>query len=300
MLLGAHVSAAGGLEKAPARGRAIGADVIQLFTRNQVQWRARPVGRVEARRFRDAMAASGVKLAVSHGSYLVNLASPDRKTLLKSRRTFLAELRRCAALAIPHVVLHPGAHMGAGLAAGIRRIAAGLDQALEQAGDAEVMPLLEVTAGQGSSIGFRFEQLAEILAHLKRPERVGVCLDTCHLLAAGYDIASPHGYERTIEELVAHLGLEKVRFIHLNDARAGLGSRLDRHAPIGRGHLGQKTFRRLLRDERFGEVPMALETPGPDEVWKQELELLRRLRRRSQRRPSGRRARNAPSARGAR
>jgi deoxyribonuclease IV len=284
MGLGAHVSVAGGLSAAPARGRAIGADVIQIFTRNQVQWRVSRVDRVEASQFREAMARNGLTLAVSHGSYLVNLASPDRETLQRSRQAFRGELGRCAALGIPHIVFHPGAHMGAGIEAGIRTIVASLDQALERSRDADVMPLLEVTAGQGSSIGHRFEQLAEILARVRRPERLGLCLDTCHLLAAGYDIASPHGYERTLEELNLLIGLERVRFIHLNDARAGLGSHLDRHAPIGHGHLGRQTFARLLQDPRLRDVPMVVETPGPEAVWKKEIALLRRLGRAPRRR----------------
>ncbi len=279
MRLGAHVSVAGGLAEAPARGRSIGADVIQIFTRTQVQWRARGVGRAEAQQFRAAMAASGLELAVSHGSYLVNLASPDREILQRSRRAFVGELQRCAVLGLPYVVFHPGAHMGAGTEAGIRRIVRSLDQALERTRDSDVMPLLEVTAGQGSSIGHRFEEIAEVLSRVRRPERLGVCLDTCHLLAAGYDLASPRGYERTLDELAGRIGLAQVRFIHLNDARAGLGSRLDRHAPIGQGHLGRQTFRRLLQDPRLREVPMALETPGPEAVWRKEIALLRRLGR---------------------
>jgi deoxyribonuclease-4 len=279
MLLGAHVSVAGGLAKAPYRGRAIGADAIQIFTRNQVQWRARPLGRAEAEAFRAAMAGSGLTRAVSHGSYLVNLASPDRALLQRSRRAFVAELRRCAALGIPHAVLHPGAHSGRGPEAGIRRIVASLDQALARVEGEEVMPLLEVTAGQGTSIGHRFEQLAEILSRVKHPDRVGICLDTCHLFAAGYDIASPRGYERTIEELSRCIGVERVKLIHLNDAREGLASHLDRHAPIGQGRLGRHTFTRLLRDQRFRDVPMVLETPGGPEAWKKEIVLLRRLGR---------------------
>jgi deoxyribonuclease-4 len=279
MMLGAHVSVAGGLAEAPYRGRAIGADAIQIFTRNQVQWRARPLGRAEAEAFRSAMAGSGLKRAVSHGSYLVNLASPDRALLQRSRRAFVAELRRCAALEIPYAVLHPGAHMGKGCEAGIRRIVTSLDQALERMEGKPVMPLLEVTAGQGTSIGHRFEQLAEILSRVKRPDRLGICLDTCHLFAAGYDIASPRGYERTIEELASCLGLEKVKLFHLNDVREGLGSHLDRHAPIGQGRLGRHTFKRLVRDQRFRDVPMVLETPGGPEAWKREIALLRRLAR---------------------
>lgn len=273
------MSIAGGLDKAPAHGRAIGADVIQIFTRNQVQWKARPIGSEEAAAFRAAMAASGLRLAASHGSYLVNLATPDGAMLRKSREAFVAELERCQALGVPYLVFHPGAHMGAGEEAGLRRIAESLDFALERAGARGVSPLLEVTAGQGSYVGHRFEHLAEILGRVRCPERVGVCLDTCHLLAAGYDLASPEGYEETIAACERVIGLHRVKAFHLNDAKAGLGSHLDRHAPIGKGHLGRESFRRLLTDRRFAGLPMFLETPGPLETWKREIALLRRLGR---------------------
>ena len=285
MLLGAHVSVAGRLANAPAHGRAIGADVIQVFTRNQLQWKTRPVSVVEASDFKRAMADSGLQFAVAHASYLINLASPDWTTLARSRRALLGEVRRCHALGIPCLVLHPGSHMGAGEAAGIHRVVASLDHVFERAEGLAVEVLLEATAGQGSSLGHRFEHLAEIVSRSRFPGRLGVCLDTCHLLAAGYDIASPLGFGRTVREVDAVVGLSRVKAIHLNDARAGLGSRLDRHAPIGRGHLGLAAFRRLLRDARFQGVPMLLETPGPLAEWKREIALLRRLAAGAERRP---------------
>jgi deoxyribonuclease-4 len=280
MRLGAHVSVAGGLYEAPRRGASIGAEVIQVFTRNQVQWRAAPVRAAEARRFRESLEASGVGLAVCHGSYLVNLASPDPEQRRRSRGAFLAEMRRCHALGIRYLIFHPGAHMGAGEEAGLRRIARGLDDALRRGEKLEVMPLLEVTAGQGSTLGHRFEHLAAILEQVREPERIGVCLDTCHLLAAGYDIASRAGYERTLAELDRCVGLERVRAFHLNDARRERGSRLDRHAPIGDGHVGLACFRRLVNDPRFAGIPAVLETPGGLPGWARELELLKRMRRR--------------------
>jgi deoxyribonuclease-4 len=276
MLLGAHVSVAGGLWRGPGRGREIDADAIQIFTRNQVQWRALPVGRREAAAFKAAVAESELRMVVAHGSYLINLASPEPATLQRSRGALLAEVRRCAALGVPLLVLHPGAHMGAGETAGIRRIVASIDHVLARAGGLEVTLLLEVTAGQGSSLGHRFEHLAEILGSVRSPERLGVCLDTCHLLAAGYDIARAKGYEQTVQELDRLVGLQKVKAVHLNDARAGLGSRVDRHAPIGAGFLGVRSFRRLVRDRRFADLPMLLETPGPSGVWRSEIALLRR------------------------
>jgi deoxyribonuclease-4 len=271
------VSTAGGLDNAPVHGRAIGADVIQIFTRNQVQWKAKTIGPEEAAAFRAAMAASGLRLAVSHGSYLVNLATPDPGMLEKSREAFAAEMARCHALGIPYLVFHPGAHMGSGESAGLRQIAESLDLVLEREGGGDVRPLLEVTAGQGSYVGHRFEHLAQILDRVRRPERLGVCLDTCHLLAAGYDIATAEGYEATVAACARLIGLDRVKAFHLNDAKAALGSHLDRHAPIGAGHLGRETFRRLMTDRRFAGVPMFLETPGPLETWKREIALLRRL-----------------------
>jgi deoxyribonuclease-4 len=284
MLLGAHVPVAGGLHLAPARGRAIGAEAIQIFTRNKVQWRARPVNADEAAAFRAAFAESGIEIVLTHGSYLVNLASPDRQARERSIATFLAEMERCHALGVPFLVFHPGAHMGAGEAAGLATVAGSLDEALERGRDFAVTPLIEVTAGQGTSVGHRFEHLAFLLDRVREPDRLGICLDTCHLYAAGYDIATPGGYERTIGELARTVGLAKVRAFHLNDAKAGLGRRFDLHAPIGRGRLGRATFRRLLRDDRFAGLPMVLETPGGLAAWKRDLELLRGLRRR--RRPA--------------
>jgi len=277
-MLGAHVSTAGGLHNAPERGREIAAEAIQVFTRNQVQWAARPISRSEAAAFRAAVERNRIRVVLSHGSYLVNLATPDRVVRERSRVAFLAEMRRCHALGIPYLVFHPGAHLGAGEEEGLRRVAESLNHALDRGHGLAVMPLLEVTAGQGSCVGHSFEHLARILEQLEAPLRVGVCLDTCHLLAAGYDIATSRGYARTMEDLDRTVGLSRVKAIHLNDAKRGLGSRLDRHESIGRGFLGAATFRRLLRDRRFRGVPMVLETPGGLPRWKEELALLRRLR----------------------
>lgn len=277
MLLGAHVPTAGGLALAPPRGRAIAAEAIQVFTRNQVQWKARPVAEEEAEGFRAAVRASGLKAVLAHGSYLVNLASPDAAALERSRGAFLQEMERCHALGIPYLVFHPGAHLGAGEEAGLATVARSLDLVLERGEALAVMPLLEVTAGQGSAVGYRFEHLALIFERVRHPERLGVCLDTCHLLAAGYDIASARGCQQTLRALEAVIGIGKVKAFHLNDAKQGLGSRLDRHAPIGRGFIGRAGFRRLLADPRFRGLPAVLETPGPLAAWKRELRLLRGL-----------------------
>ncbi|HEV8253927.1 MAG TPA: deoxyribonuclease IV [Vicinamibacteria bacterium] len=284
-LLGAHVPVKGGTHNAPANGQAIAAAAIQIFTRSQVQWKCKPMTEEESAAFRTALAAAtGVRVVLAHGSYLVNLASPVPEILDKSREAFCGELLRCHALGIPYLVFHPGAHMGAGEAQGLRAVAASLDEALDATGAGGVMPLIEVTAGAGSWLGHRFEQLAEILSRLRRPERVGVCLDTCHLYAAGYDIARPKGYERTLADFDRIVGLGRLKAIHLNDAKQGLGSRLDRHARAGQGQLGLATFRRILNDPRLAGVPMVVETPGPLEEWKKELRLLRSLVARPRRR----------------
>lgn len=276
-LLGAHVPTTGGLSTAAENGRAIGADTIQVFTRNQVQWKSKPIAADEAVAFKQAIAASGVRIVLSHGSYLVNLASPDPATLKKSRDAFVAELERCHALGVAYLVFHPGAHMGAGEDAGVAAVVASLDHALERAEGLAVMALVEVTAGQGSYVGHRFEHIAAILDRVKRPERLGVCLDTCHLLAAGYDIARPDGYEETLASFDRIVGLRRLKAVHLNDAKKGLGSKLDRHEAIGAGFLGLETFRRLMNDPRFEELPMVLETPGDLDEWTKEIALLRGL-----------------------
>jgi deoxyribonuclease-4 len=276
-LLGAHVSTKGGLATAAANGRAIAADAIQIFTRNQVQWRAKPVATEEAAAFREAIAASGLRMVMTHGSYLVNLASPKADFLARSRDAFLAEMQRRHALGIAYLIFHPGAHMGAGEDAGLRAVADSLDRVFERADGLDVLPLLEVTAGQGSYVGHSFQQLATILERVERPERLGVCLDTCHLLAAGYDITTPEGYESTVVEFDRVIGLGALKAIHLNDAQESLGSRLDRHAAIGRGCLGIEVFRRIVNDARFDGIPMVLETPGGPDAWRKELALLRSL-----------------------
>jgi deoxyribonuclease-4 len=277
LFIGAHVPVTGGLCNAPANGVAVGAEAIQIFTRNQMQWRCRPLEEDECGKFREALATSGVRVALSHGSYLVNLASPVDDFLEKSRETFLAEMYRCHLLGIPYLVFHPGAHMGRGETAGLAALALSLDWILERTEGLEVMPLLEVTAGQGSSLGHRFEHLAEVFDRVRAPERLGVCLDTCHMYAAGYDIATAEGYERTMKSFRRIVGLSKLKAVHLNDSKKGLGSRVDRHARAGEGVLGLESFRRIVNDRRFRGIPLVVETPGPLAEWKKEIGLIRGL-----------------------
>jgi len=277
MLLGAHVPTAGGVPMAPGNGRSIAATAIQIFTRNQRQWKAKPMTRQEAGAFRKALGGSGVEAVMSHASYLINLASVAPGFLDLSRRTLIDELRRCHALGIPHAVVHPGAHMGAGENEGLAAVARSLDHVLRRTRGGSAIPLLEITAGQGSCVGCSFEQLAGILERVKEPKRVAVCLDTCHMLAAGYDITTERGYEQTFERFDKVIGLGRLKAIHLNDSLKPLGSRVDRHAPIGKGFLGLPAFARFLNDPRLARVPMVLETPGGLPVWKKEIKLLRGL-----------------------
>jgi deoxyribonuclease-4 len=279
MLLGAHVSTAGGLANAPQSGRAIRADVIQIFTRNQRQWRARPVTRAEAAAFRRVRRECGIQRVFAHASYLINLASPERATRQRGCAALVAEVERCAALGVDGVIFHPGAHMDAGMSAGLATVARSLDSLFDRVGRTPVRVLIEITAGQGSSVGHSFEQLAEIVAHSRNGARLGVCLDTCHLLAAGYDLISPAGYRAMWRAFDRTLGRDRLAAIHLNDSRKGLGSRVDRHAPIGKGLLGRETFRRIMNDRRLARVPLILETPGPEPAWRREIALLRRLGR---------------------
>ena len=286
MHLGAHVPITGGVFNAPTHGRAIGAEAIQIFTRNQMQWACRPLREEESARFREALAASGIRRVLTHGSYLMNLASPNPDFLARSRACLVTEMERCHQLGIPHVVLHPGAHMGQGEDAGLRAIARSLDHVLERTEGLDVMPLLEVTAGQGSTLGYRFEHLAAIFDRLRVPDRVGVCLDTCHLYAAGYDLATPAGYERTMRAFGRRVGFGRLHAVHLNDSRREKGSRVDRHARAGEGLLGLDTFARLVNDPRLCGLPLVVETPGPLAEWKKEIARIRALVRPRRRRPS--------------
>ncbi|HKY33240.1 MAG TPA: deoxyribonuclease IV [Candidatus Polarisedimenticolia bacterium] len=259
--IGAHASIAGGIDRAVERGAAAGCDVLQIFTKNSNQWRARPLGAGEIARFRELQSKTGIAPVIAHDSYLINLASPDPTLHARSCQAFGEELDRCEALGIPALVAHPGAHMGAGEEAALARIAASLDALLAARPGHAVRVLLETTAGQGSCVGHRFEHLGSIMDRMVHGRRVGVCLDTCHVFAAGCDLRSEKGYHRTMAELDRAVGLGRVEAFHLNDSKKGLGSRVDRHEHIGQGALGVEAFRWLMNDPRFDGVPMVLETP---------------------------------------
>lgn len=264
-LLGAHESVAGGLHLAFDRLHRAGGEALQIFTRNQRQWHPPPLTAEETGLFQQAWKGIGSLPVASHASYLINLASGKQELMDKSITAFAAEINRCARLAIPFVVIHPGSHGGDGVEAGLVRFAGALDLALMES-EPGVMVLLETTAGQGTSLGSRFEELAEILARCRCPERLGVCVDTCHIFAAGYDIRTLPGYLQTMEEFDRLMGLEAIRFFHLNDSKQPLASRVDRHEHIGQGAIGLTGFASLLNDPRFAGHPMIIETEKGDDL----------------------------------
>ena len=260
LLAGAHMSIAGGMSLAFERGKQVRCKTIQIFLKSSNQWKAKPLTEEDRDLFREAHRKSGIDPVIAHDSYLINLASPDRDLHRKSLDAFIEEMKRADYMEVPCLVMHPGAHMGAGIKEGVARVAGALKQALDSV-EPPVAILLETTAGQGSSLGFRFEQLAAILEQLGNPDRVGVCLDTCHAFAAGYDIRTEDGYHQTMQEFDRLIGLGKIRAFHLNDSKKDLGSRVDRHTHIGKGCIGLGAFRCLVNDQRFAQIPKILETP---------------------------------------
>jgi len=254
------MSIAGGLHKAFDRGLQARCNTIQIFLKNSNQWKAKALSEEDRVLFQEAQRESGISPVLAHDSYLINLASPDPALYQKSLDAFVEEMKRANFLGVPYLVLHPGAHTGAGAGAGIQRVAKALNFALRQA-DPPVSILLENTAGQGSSLGSRFEELAAILDRIAEKDRVGFCLDTCHAFAAGYEIRTDDGYAQTMRAFDRLIGIEKIRAFHVNDSRKDLGSRVDRHCHIGKGFLGLNAFRLLVNDARFAAIPKILETP---------------------------------------
>lgn len=277
-LLGAHVSTAGGVELAPARGAEIGADVIQVFTKQVNRWAERDIDGETAAAFRRALSEHSIRVAGSHDSYLINLASPNGRLRERSYRSFCRELERCRVLELDFLVTHPGNATDGDRAAGLRRNAEAVGRALKAVGG-PTRVLIEATAGQGTALGSSFEELAELLERVgsRHRDRLGVCLDTAHLFAAGYDLAG--AYDEVIGELDRVVGLERVHLLHLNDSKTPLGSRVDRHEQIGKGHLGPIPFRRIMRDDRFRLVPKVIETPKGDDPVRADRRNLSYLRR---------------------
>jgi deoxyribonuclease-4 len=260
-LFGAHLSIAGGCHHALLAARDYGCETVQLFSKNANQWKARPLTDAEAALFRRTLRQTRLRYPMVHDSYLINLASPDETLYRKSIEAFVEEVQRAEQLGVAYLVTHPGAHVDSGEDAGLQRVASALDEVHRRCPDHRVKVLLETTAGQGTTLGHRFEHLARILQLVADPKRLGVCFDTCHVFAAGYALAPAIEYRRTMKEFDRIIGLKWLKAFHVNDSLKPLGSRVDRHAHVGRGHLGLEPFRLLVNDRRFRNRPMILETP---------------------------------------
>jgi len=263
--LGAHESVSKGLHLAFDRIDKVGGESLQIFTRNQRQWNPKPLSVDEINRYRTAQQRHGQMTVASHASYLVNLASPKDDLREKSINGFIQELQRCHQLEIPFIVIHPGSHGGEGVETGLERFTTALDEVIDRAGS-DAMVLVETTAGQGTALGSTFEEIGFIRNRSRFNDKIGVCLDTCHVFAAGYDIRSPETYRETIARFDSAVGLEHLYFFHLNDSKKELGSRVDRHEHIGKGCIGLEAFRNLLNDPRFANHPMTLETPKGEDL----------------------------------
>jgi deoxyribonuclease-4 len=279
LLLGAHQSIAGGVENSLARGQEVGCDTIQIFVKTPNRWVSKPLAEENVVAFREAVAETGIWPVFAHSLYLINLATPDDALWQKSIDALVDDLERCEQLSLPGLVLHPGSHMGSGEETGIARIAAALDATHDRLSGYNVQVWLEVTAGQGDHLGYTFGQLRAMIDAVKAPERLGICFDTAHAFAAGYELRTRDGFEATWRDFDETLGLARLKAIHLNDSKKELGSRVDRHEHIGKGLLGLEPFRFLLNDPRFRGIPMTLETEKSKDLSedKENLAVLRSL-----------------------
>lgn len=272
------MSIAGGVDRAPARGGSVHCKAMQIFVKNNNRWEGPPISDEQASRFGQELKAAGIPLknVFAHTCYLINLASPKKEVVAKSIPALEDELRRCEKLGLPGLVMHPGAHLGTGRDAGIAQIAEICQRVFEETPAVRTRLLFETTAGTGTNLGAEFEDLADIIKLIGRPERTGVCLDTCHIFAAGYDIRTEKTYTKTMEEFARVVGFKHLKAVHLNDSKMPFGSRKDRHEHIGEGEIGDEAFRLILTDKRFAKIPMSLET-DKDKDLSEDRENLRRL-----------------------
>lgn len=259
--LGAHESIAGGLHRAFDHGEAAGCDALQIWVKSSRQWSTPPLTAETIAQFQEARIRTQIAPVVAHAAYLINVASPDEELYRKSVDALTVEVERCEALDIPYLVLHPGSHMGEGVRAGLDRVAGALGEIHAATPGYRTRILLETTSGQGNHLGADFESLAYVLAEAPSGDRLGICLDTCHVFAAGYELRTPEGYAETIAAFDHTLGIDRLKAIHLNDSKHPFGSHKDRHEHIGAGHLGLESFRHILNDNRFDGLPGLLETP---------------------------------------
>ena len=266
MRLGAHESIAGGLYRAFDRAQSVGCETVQIFVKSNRSWAVKSLTEEEIARFKERAAETGIHPVVAHTSYLLNLGTPDEKLWHRSLETLIIELERCEALEVPYLVLHPGSHVGTGEEAGLARVAEALGKVHAATPGFRAQILLETTAGQGTNLGYRFEHLAWLLENTPQGERLGVCLDTCHVFAAGYELRTEEGYEATMAAFDRTVGLKRLKAVHLNDSKGDLGSHKDRHEHIGKGHIGLEGFRNVLNDPRLAGLPGLLETPKSDDL----------------------------------
>lgn len=260
------MSIANGMHTAFRRGAEIGCTTMQVFVKNNTRWRATPLTPEEIHLFKTEQERTAISPVVAHAAYLINLCARDPVTLKRSRHALIDELQRCDALGITALILHPGAHLGAGEEDGIKRIAESIAFVHERTPDVRVLTTLECTAGQGTAVGYRFEHLRGIIDRVEQSNRMAVCLDTCHLFAAGYDISTEEGWERMLQEFSEIVGLERLVAVHVNDSRRECGARVDRHEHIGKGTIGLTAFRMLMNDPRCADIPKILETPKSDDM----------------------------------
>ena len=278
-LIGAHMSISGGVYNSLTWGKESGCATIQIFTKSNNQWRAKELSEFEVKQFMENQKETGISPVVAHNSYLINLGSPDKALWEKSKEGMLIELQRAEKLSLPYLVMHPGSHLGDGEDKGLKRIANAINWLIDKTKDFKVMLLLETTAGQGSNLGYKFEQLAEIIDLVENKKKIGVCYDTCHTFAAGYELRKKDGYEKTFKDFDKIIGLKNLKVIHLNDSKKDLGSKIDRHEHIGKGFIGLEGFKLIMNDKRWENIPKILETPKDEglESDKKNLKILRNL-----------------------
>lgn len=275
--LGAHMSIAGGVGLAPERGASVGCEIIQIFTKANHNWAAKPLTDKECEAFKRNMDQHKIQTAFAHDSYLINLGSPDKTLHKKSLDAFIHELERAERLGLLALVFHPGSHVGSGEEEAIKRIAESVNRAHQKTKGFKVLVCYENAAGQGTNVGHRFEHLAQLIERTEEKKRTGICFDTQHAFASGYDLRTEEGYKKVFEEFDKIVGISKIKCFHLNDSKKELGSRVDRHEHIGKGHIGLTGFRCLMNDPRFKEHPMSLETPKGEDL-KEDAENLKILR----------------------
>ncbi len=277
MLFGAHESIAGGVDKAIERGQKATCDTIQMFNKSNSQWRAAKLKDEDVGRYFELIEETGVTVSVSHTSYLINVASPDTGLAEKSYKSLKEEVERCNLLKVPNLVMHPGSHVGSGEETGMNQIGKYINRLFDEITDNAVTLLLETTAGQGTNLGYSFEQIAYMIGLVNNKEQMGVCMDTCHIFAAGYPIVEPREYKKTVRLFDDVIGLDYLRIIHMNDSKKEFGSKKDRHEHIGKGFIGLDGFRNIVNDRRLKDIPMIIETPKGEDL-AEDIENLKVLR----------------------